>query len=119
MSLPDYSENNVDSWYKGTVDLYNRPQVKDEQGNTMTVRSMSVGVTDDRGRTREMLIPTISKEGKVMSEDEAIQYAQKTGEHLGIYNNVKSANKAAQAIHKQQEAYYLKNNKSLLTGGQT
>lgn len=119
MSIPNYREDNIDSWYTGTVDLYNRPQVKDTEGNTMTVKSMSIGVTDEKGKSREMLIPTISKEGEVMSTEEAVQYAKQTGEHLGVYKNVKAANKAAQAIHKQQEKYYLKDNKSLLTGGQT
>lgn len=110
MSAPTMRADNVDKWYKGTVDLYSRPKVKNEDGSISTVRSMSVGITDEKGKNREMLIPTVSKEGKIMTPDEALQYARSTGEHMGIYKNVREANKAAQAIHDQQA--------SLLTGGQ-
>ena len=92
--------------YTGNINLYNRPQVKNADGSISTVRTISVGVNID-GKQKQMLIPTVSNEGKIMSTEEAYKYWSKRKQHLGIYNTKQEADEAAQLIHEQQQSYYL------------
>lgn len=89
----------------GNIDLYSRPLVKNPDGSTSTVRSMSFSDKNDP-QHREILIPRVHPEGHMMSEDEAVDHYKATGEHLGIYANPDAANAAAEQLHKQQEMYY-------------
>ena len=92
--------------YKGNVNLFNRPKVKNPKGGTSTVYSKSFGING-----KEVLMPTVSDDGRLMSDDEAVQQYKKTGKHLGIYDTVAEANAAGEAIHKQQESLAKDKNK--------
>ena len=90
----------------GNIDLYKRPQVKNSDGSISTVRSMSFNDGQN-----EVLIPTLSDDGRILSENDAIDNYYKTGQYLGKFNTVDDANNYAQRLHNEQDRYY---NASLL-----
>jgi hypothetical protein len=81
----------------GNIDLTNRPQVQNPDGSVSTVRSIGVNIDG-----REVLIPTVSEDGRIMSEDEAIKQYKDTGRQLGVFDNVQNSNRFAQQLHEQQ-----------------
>lgn len=83
----------------GNIDLTNRPRVQNPDGTISTVRSISVGIDG-----REVLIPTVSDAGKILTNEQAIEQFQKTGKHLGIFADPASATAYAQQIHADQAA---------------
>jgi hypothetical protein len=86
---------------KGNIDLAARPVVKNKDGTISTVRSMSF---EEDGK--EVLIPTVSDDGRILSNKEAKALYRKTGKHLGKFNSVKAAEEYAQRLHEEQEAMY-------------
>jgi hypothetical protein len=86
---------------RGNIDLLSRPVVRNPDGSVSTVRSLSF---EEDGK--EILIPTVSDDGKLLSDQEAIDQFHQTGRHLGMFDSVASADAYAQALHQQQEALY-------------
>lgn len=100
-----------DNYYGlGNINLYDRNTgLYDEDGNLMTVRSMSF--FDDK-EGKEILVPTIVKKDGVWTEltnDEAEDWYYKTGEYLGKFDTVEQANAYANRLHEQQAAMYVGN----------
>lgn len=85
----------------GNIDLAARPVVKNADGSISTVRSMSFGEDG-----REVLVPTVSPDGRVLSDDEAIDLYRRTGQHLGMFDNPDDATAYAESLHGQQEQMY-------------
>lgn len=86
---------------KGNIDLTARPVVKNDDGSISTVRSMSF---NEDGV--EILIPTVSPDGKILSDDDAIKLYEQTGQHLGKFQTAQQADAYAEELHKQQERMY-------------
>lgn len=87
---------------RGNIDLHSRPIVKNEDGSISTVRSMSTNIDG-----REVLVPTVSDDGRIMSDDEAIDNFMRTGKHLGMFSNPDAATSYAESLHNQQADEYL------------
>ncbi|MDS0789132.1 hypothetical protein OSB94_13605 [Proteus vulgaris] len=87
---------------QGNIDIHNRPVVKNQDGSISTVRSMSANFDG-----REVLIPTVSDDGRIMSDDEAIDNYLRTGKHLGMFSTPEDATAYAESLHNQQAEEYL------------
>ncbi len=85
----------------GNIDLNNRPVVKNDDGSISTVRSMSI---NEDGV--EVLIPTISPSGTVLTDEGAVELYRSTGKHLGKFKSAKEADAYAQTLHSAQARQY-------------
>lgn len=87
----------------GNIDLSARPVVKNADGSVSTVRSISF---NEDGQ--EILIPMVSNDGRIMSDQEAIDTYHRTGKYLGKFGSVAEANAYAEKLHNDQAARYAK-----------
>jgi hypothetical protein len=62
---------------------------------------MSIGVDG-----KEVLIPTVSDDGRIMSDKEAIANYRKTGKNLGVFDTPQAATQYAEQLHNQQAQAY-------------
>jgi hypothetical protein len=85
----------------GNIDLANRPQVRNADGSISTVRSMSF---EEDGK--EVLVPTVSPDGRILSDQQAIDLYHQSGQFLGKFDTPEHADAYAQALHQAQEHYY-------------
>lgn len=85
----------------GNIDVGHRPVVQNADGTISTVRSMSFGEDG-----REVLVPTVSPDGRLLSDDDAINLYRTTGENLGTFNSPDAATMFARNLHDGQEAQY-------------
>lgn len=85
---------------QGNIDLYNRPLVKTPDG-TATVRSMSFS-----DGTKEILVPTVSQDGALLTPQQAISEYNRTGQYLGKFDSIKKADQYGRALHLQQQRTY-------------
>ncbi len=77
----------------GNIDLLNRPVVKNKDGTSSTVSTMTI---DEDGRG--ILLPTVIN-GKHVSDGEAREHYQQTGEHMGIFKTEQDADEFDKSLH--------------------
>lgn len=87
----------------GNIDPHNRPRVINPDGSISTVRTISTGF--DGG---EVLMPTVSPEGRILSDDAAIQRYIDTGENFGTFRTPEAATMFAERLHNSQAEEYAK-----------
>lgn len=81
----------------GNIDLYDRPKVPN-QGGSSTVYSASFDIDG-----REVLLP-LADDGRILSDDEAIDRYRRTGQHLGIFRTPQEATRFAERLHNDYAA---------------
>ena len=86
----------------GNINLDKRPRVKNPDGSISTIESMSI----NHGGA-EWLIPTITPDGKRMSNEQAAQRFLSTGEHLGAFASPQFADAYAKALSLRQGQHYI------------
>jgi hypothetical protein len=95
--LRDYMQDARGQTERGNLDLY-RPEIRNEDGSTSTVRSMSF----NDGPGREVLVPT-AYDGALHTDDEAVRRYYATGEHLGKFKTPEDATRYAESLHSAYE----------------
>jgi hypothetical protein len=86
---------------QGNIDLSMRPTVKNSDGSISTVRSMGANIDG-----KEVLLPTVSNDGRIWSDDEAVNNYRQTGQHLGVFSSPEASTKYAEGLHNQQAGMY-------------
>lgn len=89
----------------GNINLYDRPTVHNADQTISSVRSMSF---EENGK--EVLVPTVSDDGRILTELEAREMYHKTGKHLGKFQDAgvlkawQHADSYATALHNEYAA---------------
>lgn len=86
---------------RSNIDLGSRPMVRNPDGSVSTVRSMSANFGDG-----EVLLPTVSSLGALLSADDAINAYRQTGKHLGVFDTPSNADAYAARLHDAQARFY-------------
>jgi hypothetical protein len=94
--------SNVTPLVPGNIDLHKRPVVRNPDGSISTVRSMGVNIDG-----REVLIPTVSDDGRILSDDAAVDAYRRTGKHLGMFRTPEESTAYAEQLHNDQAREYL------------
>ncbi len=95
-----YANTEGELYGRGNIDLNNRQVVYNEDGTISTEQSFSVNIDG-----KEVLLPTVI-DGRIVSEEEAIDHYYETGEYLGKFDTVEEAEEYAEMLHNRQGWYY-------------
>lgn len=95
--VPTLTASQQGSIVPGNIDLTNRPQVRMPDGSIATVRSASFNIDG-----QEVLLPTVSDDGRLLTNEEALQQFRQTGRHLGIFATPEDATNYAKQLSASQ-----------------
>jgi hypothetical protein len=100
--MPDSAEptpdgQNVGLLAPGNIDVSKQPMVRNADGSISTVRSIGI---EDNGVN--VVIPTVSPDGRILSNADAIALYQHTGKHLGKFQTQAQADAFAQSLHESE-----------------
>jgi hypothetical protein len=87
----------------GNIDLSARPIVENSNGSYSTVLSRGFNIDG-----REVLLPTVSDDGRILTDDEAVEQYRRTGKHLGIFDTPADSTAYAESLHEAQDRQYRK-----------
>lgn len=94
----------------GNIDINNRKVKKNNDGSISTEESITITETDENGKDKHIVIPTVIDGKRPDDDDEAakraIEHYDKTGENLGTFSDLDKANKFAEDLHERQGIYY-------------
>lgn len=96
LAQPNPYEAPAGVYEPGNVDLYAQPSVPNPNGGRSTVNSFSVNFDG-----REYLLPTVTPDGRLLSEPDAIREFQRTGRHLGVFDTPRNASSYARQLHEE------------------
>lgn len=85
----------------GNIDAARRPVVKNKDGSVSTVRSRRFGFDGE-----EVLLPTVSDDGRIMDDAETVATYRATGKHLGKFTSGAAADDYAENLHLDQARRY-------------
>lgn len=83
---------------QGNIDLTKRKGRINKDGKIETVKSMSF---NEDGL--EILVPTVTEDGRRMDDYEAINHYHTTGEHLGKFDSIADADTHAKKLHNSEQ----------------
>lgn len=89
---------------QGNIDIHDRPVIHNPNGSISTVYSMVAGF-EEGGKERYYVIPRAIN-GRIVSEQAAIQHFRNSHEHLGEFDNEKNANNFSETLHEEQAKEY-------------
>lgn len=92
----------------GNINLTKRPVVHHSSGSVSTLYSGSFPYSELTGNPKdkgEVLVPFVSQDGKMMTEQQATDYARKTGQILGVFRTPEAADRYAEMLHLKQGAF--------------
>ena len=95
---PVYGTSELGMLAPGNVDLRGQPSVPNPDGGMSTVFSFSVGLDGE-----EVLLPRVTPDGRLLSEEQAIREYRRTGRHLGKFKTPDAATAYAQKLHTDYE----------------
>jgi hypothetical protein len=85
----------------GNIDLHSRPIVRNPDGSISTVRSTSMNFGNG-----EVLLPTVSDDGRNLSLEEVAEMYRRSGRHLGVFNTPDNATDYAKQLSAAQAKEY-------------
>ena len=83
----------------GNVDLFKQPAVQNADGSISTVDSLSVNIDG-----KEVLLPTVTPDGRHLSQEAALEEFKKTGRHMGKFDSPEAATAFAKQVHEDYAA---------------
>lgn len=82
----------------GNLDPFDRPLVPRQDGEPGFHTALTFSIGTDKG---EVLIPQVY-DGKVHTQEEAVQHYYQTGQHFGIFASPEDADRYSQQLHEAQ-----------------